>query len=53
MFDGVIRTLRNVRYIPTMRKNLIALSVLDTNGYQLAVTDGLLQVRAGDKVLEG
>ena len=51
MFDGVIRTLRNVRYIPTMRKNLISLGVLDSNGYQWAVTDGLLQVKAGDKVI--
>ena len=51
MFDGVIRTLRNVRYILTMRKNLIALRVLDTNGYQWAVTDGILQVKADDKII--
>ena len=51
MFDGVIRTLRNVRYIPEMRTNLISLGILDTNGYQWAVTDGILQVKAGDKII--
>ena len=49
--DGVIRTLRNERHIPDLRKNLISLGVLDTNGYQWAVTDGVLQVKAGDKII--
>jgi hypothetical protein len=51
MFDGVVRTLRNVRFIPDMRKNLISLGVLDTNGYQWTVADGTLQVKAGNKVI--
>ena len=51
MFDGVVRTLRNVRYIPEMRKNLISLGVLDTNGHQWTVADGILQVKAGDKAI--
>ena len=51
MFDGKVQTLRNVRYIPDMRKNLISLDVLDTNGHQWEVTDGVLQVKAGGKVI--
>ena len=29
MFDGVIRALGNVRYIPRLKKNLISLGTLD------------------------
>ena len=51
MFDGKVRTLNKARYIPDMRKNLISLGVLDTNGHQWEVTDGVLQVKAGGKVI--
>ena len=51
MFDGGVRTLQSVKYIPDMRKNLISLGVLDTNGHQWTVADGILQVKAGDKVI--
>ena len=32
MFDGVIRTLCDVRHVPNLRKNLISLGTLDGNG---------------------
>ena len=51
MFDGKVRTLNSIRHIPDMRKNLISLGVLDTNGHQWEVADGVLQVKAGDKVI--
>ncbi|OAE22276.1 hypothetical protein AXG93_3491s1170 [Marchantia polymorpha subsp. ruderalis] len=54
MFDGVICTLTNVRYIPEMKKNLSSLGALDTNGHRWSVVDGVLQVKARDKaVLKG
>lgn len=54
MFDGVICTLTNVRYIPGMKKNLNFLGSLDTNGHRWSVVDGVLQVKARDKaVLKG
>lgn len=34
MFDGVNRTLNQVRFIPNMRKNLISLGVLDSHGLE-------------------
>ena len=33
MFDGVIRTLCDVTYVPDLRKNLISLETLDGNGF--------------------
>ena len=34
MFDGIVRTLTDVRYIPDMRKNLVSLGMLDTKGLE-------------------
>ena len=33
MFDGVIRTLCDVRHVPDLRKNLISLGTLYSNGF--------------------
>jgi hypothetical protein len=33
LFDGVVRTLTNVRFILNMRKNLISLGILDAKGH--------------------
>ena len=51
MFDGVVRTLRNVRHIPSMQKNLISLGMLEANGHQWSSADGVLQVSTGEKVV--
>ena len=34
MFDGVERVLQQVRYIPTLKRNLISLGTLDSKGYE-------------------
>ena len=51
MFDGVIRTLQNVRYIPDMRKNLISLGELDARGYGLVVNEGKMSVSMGENIV--
>ena len=33
MFDGVVRTLCDVRHVPNLRKNLISLGVLNSNEF--------------------
>lgn len=54
MFDGTVRIVTDVRYIPDMRKNLLSLGVLDANGHQWSVIDGELQVlRRGKVILKG
>ncbi|KAK3015659.1 hypothetical protein RJ639_006333 [Escallonia herrerae] len=39
MYDGIVRTLTDVRHIPKLRKNLISLGMLDSNGYSYRSTD--------------
>ena len=57
MFDGVVRVLSNVKYVPDLRKNLILLGVLDdlsysysSNGEIMKITKGALMVMKGQKV---
>ena len=37
MFDGVIRTLTNVRHVPMLKKKLISLGVLDSCGHTFTI----------------
>ena len=41
MFDNVVRTLGEVRHVPKVKKNLISLETLDSNGYCYKSEDGL------------
>ncbi|KAK8949495.1 hypothetical protein KSP39_PZI005278 [Platanthera zijinensis] len=40
MFDGVVRTLTNVRYVPELRKSLLSLGTLESAGYSFTGNDG-------------
>ena len=51
MFDGVVRTLENVRFIHELRKNLISLGTLDARGFHYHVSSGVMDVLAGEKVI--
>ena len=47
MFDGVIRTLCDVRHVPNLRKNLISLGTLDVNGFNYKSVNGIMKVSKG------
>ena len=47
MFDGVIRTLCNVRHVPNLRKNLISLGTLDSNSFNYKSANGVMKVSKG------
>ena len=47
MFDGVVRTLCDVRHVPNLRKNLISLGTLDCNGFSYKSTSGVMKVSKG------
>ena len=47
MFDGVIKTLCDVRHVPDLRKNLISLGNLDGNGFNYKSTNGVMKVSKG------
>ena len=44
MFDGVVRTLCDVRHVPDLRKNLISLGTLDCNGFSYKSTSRVMKV---------
>jgi hypothetical protein len=47
MHDGSVRTLTDVRNVPKLRKNLISLGVLDSDGYKCTTQGGVLKVSKG------
>ena len=44
MFDGVVRTLCDVRHVPDLRKNMISLGTLNYNGFSYKSTSGVMKV---------
>ena len=44
MFDGVVRTLDDVRYVLDLKRNLIPLSTLNTKGYKYTGKGGVLKI---------
>ena len=44
MHDGVARDLRNVRYVPDLKRNLISLGEVDQSGCSIKAENGELEV---------
>ena len=54
MFDGMVRELKKVRYVPQVKKNLISVGALDALGNGVSVRDGILKMtKASMVVLKG
>ncbi|KAG8480706.1 hypothetical protein CXB51_025391 [Gossypium anomalum] len=51
MFDGVVRTLSDVRHVPELKRNLISLSTLDSKGYRYTAENGVLNICKGSIVV--
>ena len=51
MFDGVVKTLCDVRHVPKVKKNLISLGTLDSNGYGYKSEGGVMKVSKGVMVV--
>ncbi|KAG9454909.1 hypothetical protein H6P81_007813 [Aristolochia fimbriata] len=51
MFDGIVRTLADVRYVLELKKNLISLGALDSNGCSFNTTGGIMKVKKGSMVI--
>ena len=45
--SNVVRTLGEVRHVPEVKKNLISLGTLDSNGYNYKSMNGLIKVSRG------
>jgi hypothetical protein len=48
--DGMTRTLKNMRYIPEMTRNLISISTLNAEGFKYSGSNGVLKVSKGSLI---
>ncbi|PHT68954.1 hypothetical protein T459_28441 [Capsicum annuum] len=51
MHDGIVRTLRNVRCVPKLKKNLSSLGTLESHGCKYTCEGGVLEVSRGGLVV--
>ena len=51
MFDGMIRELKDVRYIPNLKKNLIFVGALKAKGYKVTIENGTMKFTYGTMVI--
>jgi hypothetical protein len=51
MFNGIVRELMNVRYVPKLKSNLISLGVLDFCGYKYIGLGGALTLSKSSLVV--
>ena len=51
MFDNVVRTLMDVRHVPDLKKNLISLGTLDSNGFRYKSENGIMIVLKGVMIM--
>ena len=51
MYDGIVRMLVEVRHVPNLKKNLISLGALDSDGYKFSAEGGVMKVVKGALVL--
>ncbi|KAH9673193.1 Integrase catalytic domain-containing protein [Citrus sinensis] len=51
MFDGIVRELKELRFIPVLKKNLISVGALEIKGYKVIIEDGIMKFTHGAMVI--
>ena len=51
IFNGMVRELKEVRYLPQLKKNLISVSVLKALGLEISGRDGVLKIFRGSMIV--
>jgi len=51
MFDGVIRDLTDVRYVPQMKKNIISVGAVESKDLKLTLENGILKIAKGSMIV--
>ncbi|XP_071932870.1 uncharacterized protein [Coffea arabica] len=51
MYDGIVRTLTNVRHVPDLKKNLISLGTFESIGCRYSGGNGVLKITRGALVV--
>ncbi|KAH9660217.1 hypothetical protein KPL70_024138 [Citrus sinensis] len=51
MFDGMVRELKEVRFVLEIKKNLISVGALEAKGYKVTIEDGTMKFTHGAMVI--
>jgi len=51
MFDGMVRKLNKVRYVPQLKKYLISVGVLEALGFKISIRYGVLKMIRGSMII--
>ena len=51
MFDWMVRELKEVRYVPQLKRNLILVGALKTLSLEVSIIDGVLKMTKGSMVV--
>ena len=51
MFDEMVRELKDVRYVPQLKKNLISVGALEALGLEVSVRNSVLKMIKGSMVI--
>ncbi|KAH9741104.1 Integrase catalytic domain-containing protein [Citrus sinensis] len=51
MFDGMVRELKEVRFVPALKKNLIFVGALEAKGFKVTIEDGTMKFTLGAMVI--
>ena len=51
IFDGIVRTIGEVRHVNSLKKNLLSLGQMDSHGYKTHVENRIMKIVKGAFVL--
>ena len=51
VFDGIVRELKEVRYVPQLKRNLISVGALEALRLVISIRDGVLKIIKGSMVV--
>ena len=51
MDDGIVRELKEVRYVPQLKRNFISVGALEALGLVISIRDGVLKMTKGSMVV--
>ena len=51
IFDGMIRELTEVRYVPQMKKNIISIGAVESKELKVTLENGIFKIMKGSMVV--
>jgi len=51
MFDGAVKDLTEVRYVPRMKKNIISVEAVESKGLKVTLDNSVLKVTKGSMIV--